>query len=595
MILEEVVERITGRWAVSLKAWIYLTSLGILGTITRTYTQLGISRKESILLALGITVVTAPIYYLVAQTLLRKRFTETLSVYRVFTSYLIFWLTVGVAEVLITIFIFHKTAYLGPQLFAPLFPDIFGFVASSYLLAEFDKNRTDISRLKYARAALVETAHESRQQVIKERSQLIAAIQDSVFYQLDALKKQFALIRTTSNRQEIERLANELENYSTNTIRNLSHEMANDAGTSNPIDRLIFVGNEKIKNFANAYAPYVSFKLSMAVLLIVGGFHELSLNGFAGFEFQVATTLSIVPVLLIGSLLTRRYSQKNISLGFAIFLVTVFLCGYISVIVSNILVGEDLQLRTAYPATIFAGRTLISIVIASLIVIIVQARRKTLKDLIEMNEKLQVDLEWMDNRSRELRKELASILHGPLQGRIAGIAMALRLSAEDAISSDEEKVKKLQEIETLLATVISDVQELFKVEKNQPEASIVIKLINLRRSWDGIAEISWGIHPDVFAMLPASKFEMVSEILYEAVSNSVRHGGATSVRISFALDSKDLILTVIDNGTGVKSDFTPSAGLHKITEHGARYSFTSGLSRGAELTVRIDLQGLATL
>ena len=594
MILEEVVERITGRWAVSLKAWIYLTSLGILGTITRTYTQLGITHKESILLALGITVVTAPVYFIVAQTLLRNRFTETLSVYRVFASYLIFWLTVGTAEICFTVFVFNKTAFLGPQLFAPLFPDIFGFVASSYLLAEFDKNRTDISRLKYARAALVETAQASRQQVIKERSQLISAIQDSVFYQLDALKKQFSLIRTTSNRQEIERLANELEDYSTNTIRNLSHEMAKDAGTSNPIDRFLFIGNQKIKNFANAYAPYVSFKLSMAVLILVGGFHELSLNGFAGFEFQIATTLSIAPILLIGSLLTRRYSPQNITLGFLIFLVTIFLCGYVSVIVSNILVGEDIQLRTAYPATIFAGRTLLSIVISSLIVIIVQARRKTLSDLMAMNEQLQVDLEWMDNRSRELRKELASILHGPLQGRISGIAMALRLSAEDTMSSDEEKAKKLQEIETLLVTVISDVQELFKVEKNQPEASIVIKLINLRRSWDGIAEISWGIHPDVFGVLPADKFEMVNDILYEAVSNSVRHGGATSVRISFSLDSKDLILTVIDNGNGVKSNFTPSAGLHKISEHGARYSFTSGLSRGAELTVRADLQALTT-
>ena len=58
-----------------------------------------------------------------------------------------------------------------------------------------------------------------------------------------------------------------------------------------------------------------------------------------------------------------------------------------------------------------------------------------------------------------LRKELASILHGPLQGRIAGIAMALRLNAEEEDLSDEEKSKKLVDIERLLQTVIHDVQE----------------------------------------------------------------------------------------------------------------------------------------
>ena len=180
MILEELVDRITGRWAASFRAWLYLSSLGFLGTFTRSYATMGITHKESILLASAITVINAPVYALLCHTLLRKRFTEQLSLTRVFSSYLIIWLSIGVTEIMITVYVFHQTAYLGPQLFASLFPDVFGFITSSYLLAEFEKNRIDIGRLSYAGKTLINTSEESHKQVVTERSQLISAIQDSM-------------------------------------------------------------------------------------------------------------------------------------------------------------------------------------------------------------------------------------------------------------------------------------------------------------------------------------------------------------------------------------------------------------------------------
>jgi two-component system sensor histidine kinase UhpB len=217
------------------------------------------------------------------------------------------------------------------------------------------------------------------------------------------------------------------------------------------------------------------------------------------------------------------------------------------------------------------------------------ARRKTIQDLVEMNKKLQIDLDWMDNRSQELRKEIASILHGPLQGRIAGVALALRLIAADESASEEEKKAKLDEIEKLLESVIHDVRELFKVEKSKADPSIVIKLINLRRSWDGIATVKWTIEPHVFAVLSTSYFKAISEILYEAVSNSVRHGGATSVSIAFNADDKNIILTIKDDGKGVSTSPIPGAGLHKFSEYGATYSFDRAAEQGAKLTVLLPI------
>ena len=595
MILDEIVERITGRWAASFKAWAYLSAIGSLGTISRTYTLLDITHEQSILMALAVFIITSPIYFLLSSTLLRKRYTEQLSLARVFSFYIIFWLAVAATEIIITVYVLNQTAYLGPQLFAPLFPDISGFMTSSYLLAEFDKNRQDISRLAFAQSTLTRTAHESRDQVIAERSELISAIQNSVFYQLDALKKQFSSIRVSSKQNEIQALASQLEEYSTNTIRSLSHEMARDTDSHKPIDRLSFIGSQKLKAFTAAVSPLISMRLSIFSLIIVGGFHELSLNGIRGIFFQIALTAPLVPILFVGKKLTRRYGDKELIKASGAFLLTIFLSGYITFITATWLDMNNFHLRNEYSSAVFAARSLASVIATSMVVTIIEARRKTLSELVSMNEKLQVDLEWMDNRSRELKREIASILHGPLQGRIAGVAMALRLLDSDSESSESEKVKKLQEIEKLLSAVITDVQELFKVGTYEPEASIIIKLIDLRRSWNSIALISWKIQPEVFAALPSSSFNLISDILYESVSNSVRHGGATSLNILFNIDEENLILTVSDDGTGNKKVFTPGAGLHKITESGGTYQFTPGLANGAELTIRFKRKDLAAI
>jgi len=592
MILDDIVERITGRWALSLKGWLYLTFLGIIGTKTRTYALLDITQLESILLAISVHLISAPIYFF-THKLLKKRFTEQLSLISVISSFLFFILSIATSEILITIYVFHETAYLGPQLFAPLFPSLFGLIASSYLLAEFDKNRNDIKRLAFAQTTLGKTKKESQEQIVAERSQLITAIQDSVFYQLDALKKQFITLKNIPNRSQIEKLANELEDYSANTIRTLSYEIAQEVSPKSPIDRYSFTGTQNIKRFTNSYEPFISFKLALLFNVLVGGNHAANLSGLPGFLFQMIATLAIVPILLIGKILTRRYSPRNLYIGFTSFLLTIFVSGYVLIVVAHASTMINYEIRNPYPPAVYSARTLSGLILASLIVTIVEARRKTIENLIAMNKKLQVELDWMDSRSRELRREIASILHGPLQGRIAGIAMALRLSAADNDSSAEEKTEKLVEIESLLSSVINDVQSLFKIEISQPEASIIIKLIKLRRSWNGIAAISWSIQPEVFAVLPVPSFQVISDVLYDAVSNSVRHGGAKKIDIIFGINSGCLTLTVKDDGSGIKQDFTPGSGLRKVTEVGGTYQFTPVLGQGAQLIIQFEIEELS--
>jgi signal transduction histidine kinase len=589
MNLDQILDRLTGRWSISLKACLPLTLIGGVGTYTRNNALFDLSQKQLFTLVLTLSIFNNLIYLLISQTILRDRKIRKMRLIDVIFSYALLWLTSCTAEILLTIYFFHNPAYLGAQLFAPLFPDFSGLITCTYLLAEFESNKNDRSRLAFAQDALLETSAQSRKKILIERSQLITAIQNSVFYQLEALRNQLAKLRERPNTLGIQRLADELEEYSTNTIRSISHDIAVDMGSNIKVDRLAFIGSKKIDRFSYVYSAIISFRLSLAALLVVGGFHQLSLNGFAGLVFQTLSSIILAPVLAVGALLTRKLAFKQIYLGFAIFLATIFVSGYVLEIFSGYLIDRVLILNKIYSYEVFAGRALTSIIITSLMVTIVEARRNTLNDLISMNQKLQNELDWIDGRSQEIRRELSTILHGPLQGRIAGIAMALRMSNTEREDSVELSDQKLTEIEGLLASVVKDVQELFQFDEIEEETSIVNILIGLRRSWAGIVDLDWKIDPELFARVKSSWLAQLSDILYESVSNSVRHGKANRVHFVFKVERKVLKLIISDNGHGVKHNFTPSIGLHKITEFGGIYEFSSYVTEGAELLIEIPL------
>ena len=142
---------------------------------------------------------------------------------------------------------------------------------------------------------------------------------------------------------------------------------------------------------------------------------------------------------------------------------------------------------------------------------------------------------------------------------------------------------------SILDSVLRDVQKLFEIDTVPGTKSIAIKLLDLKRSWQGIVQINWLVDPSVYVNLEESKLETVMDIIYEAVSNAVRHGQARSIKIELEIVDKVLEILITDDGLGVPKDFKSGIGLHKISAIGASYFFSQVVEKGAQLIIKLPL------
>jgi signal transduction histidine kinase len=80
-------------------------------------------------------------------------------------------------------------------------------------------------------------------------------------------------------------------------------------------------------------------------------------------------------------------------------------------------------------------------------------------------------------------------------------------------------------------------------------------------------------------------------IATEAVSNAVRHAGASSCTVSLALSGEDLLVQISDDGRGVPADAVPGVGSTSMRERAAELGGTLDVtsSAGAGTTVRARL------
>jgi signal transduction histidine kinase len=167
------------------------------------------------------------------------------------------------------------------------------------------------------------------------------------------------------------------------------------------------------------------------------------------------------------------------------------------------------------------------------------------------------------------RRRLRRDLHDGLGPSLAAIALKAGLAAR-ATPAGSEARGLLDEIGAEVKASIADVRRV--VEALRPPALDELGLIGAVRSradaltGDVVVEVRDGTSPRA---LPAAVETAAYRIAAEAMTNAVRHSGATRCVVSIAAGGRDLVVEVRDDGAGIDPDRPAGVGLRSMRERAA--------------------------
>ncbi|CAB4876694.1 unannotated protein [freshwater metagenome] len=197
----------------------------------------------------------------------------------------------------------------------------------------------------------------------------------------------------------------------------------------------------------------------------------------------------------------------------------------------------------------------------------------------------------LDAAGEAWRAQVSLVLHGVVQGRLAGMSLALAqyLDSQQGPSRVAE-ADLLFRVSALLDLAMSDVQGIFA--SPAPTPSLMRSLFELQGQWAGIIRVDWEVSIEAesrFADNPAL-VQAVAGIVSDAAHNASRYARATDVMCRiFVVDRvvEQICVEAIDNGLGPAAVSAVDGAHRRIEERGGVWELRAGAVEGSVLTVEV--------
>jgi hypothetical protein len=134
-------------------------------------------------------------------------------------------------------------------------------------------------------------------------------------------------------------------------------------------------------------------------------------------------------------------------------------------------------------------------------------------------------------RSRKLARHLHGQVHNRLLSLISGTEPGEKASKDEVLSK----------IDLVLQSALEPFEAPITSAKELEESILA--------QWSGLVDLNFEFLPKEM-VLTQDTWSLVSGVVEEGVANAVRHGFASSVKISVISSDTDLILSIRDDGTG---------------------------------------------
>jgi signal transduction histidine kinase len=373
-------------------------------------------------------------------------------------------------------------------------------------------------------------------------------------------------------------VAEEIKSLLLGEVRSLSESFRKP--TKALLDQDLFrpVSRLKLFRLPERVSPHLAIKPALTSLAALAGV-PFSLYVFESAQWVPAGFLLVgidFLMLVLGKLLLSKIRPVPVSLAVA-FLV---ILGLLTVAIDFpllLLLGYP---NDGIPYVVILGAiiTLASMVGFGLVVVHEDNKHAYAQDLKKNNDRIERELAVVNQQIWVERRQWALRIHGTVQASLT--AALVRLSKAGKVDKQDLKLVREHIASARKGLVASSTP--FDLKKS---------LSRIKKTWKGILEIKVKLSSDGAKKLLSDQWAGVcaNEIIKESVSNSMKHGKATSVKIRFEIAEPGFIRIVAeDNGRGLPNQFRPGLGSQLLDEIAFPWSLTK-IPGGARLVARIPV------
>jgi two-component system sensor histidine kinase UhpB len=201
----------------------------------------------------------------------------------------------------------------------------------------------------------------------------------------------------------------------------------------------------------------------------------------------------------------------------------------------------------------------------------------------------------------EERKRIAQEIHDELGGLLTGIRAYILVAQERALAAGSMPEPLLADTADLVQTAIETVRRV--ITDLRPSVLDQLGVWAALEWYAGQVALRAGLHctceidPRAAALeLDAERSTMLFRIVQEALTNVVRHAGASAARVEARREADALCVTVSDNGQGIaaegllRRESWGILGMHERSRSFGGELAISGGAGGTVLTLRLPLQ-----
>jgi signal transduction histidine kinase len=403
-----------------------------------------------------------------------------------------------------------------------------------------------------------------------QSSELARIVEGVVSPEIVRLREGVLALDASADADRLQGIYDEIATYSNDVVRGISHEISTPEvpplvpdGRRESDGRLMagLIGSARVN------AP-LTLLLALLLLIAQSSWGCLGVTSMAVSAFVVVT----IAVGLVGHMGPLRRAPWS--------LVWLMMSAALGFLAYRLVLdaGPEQCLWASTPLESATG-AIVGVVLFLGLTVVVEASMQAAAR-VEMLEVTNRDLSEITGRLNHLglvtREQVGELLHGPVQGRLAAVSLAIRLHMDSLQRGEDPSLLELKRrVDHLLDETSRDLQRLGR-EPVDRSRDVAERLAAVVRQWQGFLDLTIDADALVVDVLDGhpDAAEHLTRCLDEAVTNASRHGGARRVMARCRIEEGSLlVLDVVDDGIGVIDSPTAGIGLESVTASGGVWQF----------------------